>query len=347
MSAYQETMKVWGTYYLKESAYATAGTVDRQMILAPYTPIVPVVDRVTTFGATTGKEGADAVYARSTVYPCRLSFASLMADDMSFLLANALGTPSNGAADTSAYKHSFSAGTGRTLPSFTLEELLVAGTQKKYAGGLIQDLRIRYTEPAGWSAEANVLFATEAAGTGGSGITPMTTEPAAVAGLKKAYIGTALEGSYSGALGTADITSSAALQAGLREIEIGIVNFTSPTILFTGEYARPARAIRGPRGLSLSVVLELSDRTEIGYVSSLTEKALEFEWNSGVLAGAATQNYGWQFVYPDVSFRQVGPSWQEDNRLLGRFDCEVMEDGTNLRLYAETWNKQAAYAAAA
>ena len=319
-------------------------TARRLSLSADYQPVADAVELADDAGNTIGTEGPKRTAILTRRAGVALPWNFVGPDEMAWCLAYTLGEPSTAAADTSAYAHTFAAAASRTLRTFTLEEYLASGVQKKFPSGMIADWSLRVQRQQLATMRANVVFAgTKAAGTGTGSF--ISGEPVFRGKGLAAYIGTAYDGSP--ALGGADLSSPTTLTALVTDIDMGITNIRNMGGLYTFAGDTIARAERGPRAYSLGLTLEVADHTYMDLIPAQTTKALAIEWDSGVLAGTATQNYAWKIVFPACVFESVGSSWDADGRLRQAFRVRILEDATYGRIQAVVWNKTATYAAAA
>jgi hypothetical protein len=346
MAIYKEGLIYLISAAAKEAAYGTAAAVDRKIRVARPTPVREVATVETDEDFSTGLEGPSASVVTEKAWVWEPEFPHVKADDMGIWLSYALGSPASDVADTSAYVHAYGEGAlnSRALPSFTLQEAWLTGTlQKVYAGGLVEQLRISWAAGTPLRMSARCLFSSIADETDTANA---TAETAICNGAGAAsWIGAALEGSYAPTQGAADVTTPADMAARLHAWEMTITNIGDRRVVRDGRSLVPNLSQRGLRGITLRVTLEANDRTELSYVQAQTEKGIEWEWDSGVLAGAATQNYGFQFIWPKVRFQAYTDAWDAAGKLRQSFDCTLMDDATNRRVLAAVWNKVAEYAA--
>jgi len=325
-----------------ESPYGTADAVDRQIIPdgAPLPMHVPTID--TNESQATGSEGPTESQLLMELYRWSPTIKYVHADDVAIFLSLVCGAPSSEAADTSAFLHEFSLSSSHTLPSCSLEYYKATGVQRLLAGGACGQLGMNFTANQFASLSPQMYFASDAAGVGSAAL---TAETAVMNGANYTMsIGAAAEGTFTPGLGADDITSPADISADFVSLEYTITPFTDPrSAMFDARSTAPVMAERGPYGLRLRLTIETDDQTEIDYILDQDDKALEFEWDSGVLAGTATQNYGLQFVFPQVRFMAHGDSWDQNGRLRQAFDLMLFEDATLGRMQAAVWNKTEAY----
>ena len=329
----------------REATFGTAVAVDRALKIgrAGGDIITAQTELRTDAGLSTTKEQPTEARIGTQFFQGSIPWQWVKPDDLAIALSWVLGTPTSEEADTRAYLHTFSPSAARTLISRTIEEYLAAGVQHKFPGAVANNWTLNYVANQDVDMDLAIIAkGPQSAGSGSGSF--VSSEPVWGGDLVTAYIGSAVEESYAPALGTVDLTSETDITAKVRAMTIGIANNISMGQLYDPTANTIGRTERGTRAYRLGLTLELSDRTELDYVKDKTEKAVEVEWDSGSLAGDATQNYGAQFVWPKIAFSQVAPSWSENGKLLGRFEALVMDDGTNGPFLAAVWNKTADYA---
>ncbi len=344
MAVYRENAKVLVSSASKESTFKTAVAVDRQLIMGrDYVPLVDEAEVYTDDGMGTGSEAPTEVQVARQWSSGALRWDFVRPDDVAFALAYTLGSVTSSATDTSADKHVITPDSSRTLPSFTVEEIGYESYQPKFAGVLITDfaLTLEANRPAAMSAGLLVAGNTTS---GSATADPVSGEPVMMGSNLKAWLGTAYDGAAS--LGACDVTATTDdIQAKLRRAEVRISNIRSRDGMFTFASSSISRAERCSREFSVSLTLEVEDATYENYLQAEATKALELDWDSGVLAGAMLQNYGWQMVFPKVFVRAVEKSYDPDGRLLLDVDLAPMEDDDYGVFEAVVYNKQNAYAA--
>ena len=344
MAVFKENARVLVSSASKEATFKTAAGVDRQLIMGrDYAPVVDEAETFTDVGMRTGFEGPTGMQIAKQWSRGVLRWDFVRPDDVGFVLAYALGSVSSSVTDTSADKHVISPDGSHTLPSFTLEEIGYDSYQPKYTGVLITDVRLVLEANRPATMEAGILVC-GITSSGSDSAEPVSSEPVMMGSNLKAWFGSAYDGSA--ALGTCDVTGSPDdIQAKLRRAEVRISNIRSRDGMFTFAGTSIARAERGPREFSVSLTLEVEDLTYENYLQAKATKALELDWDSGVLAGAMLQDYGWQMVFPKVFVRAVEKSYDPDGRLLLDVDLVPLEDETYGIFEAVVYNKQSAYAA--
>ncbi len=324
-----------------ESPYGTADAVDRKIRPTPVLPVhVAEIDTDEPFA--TGYEGPVDSQLLTKHYTWSPEIRHVRPDDMAIFLGLICGTPTSAVADTSAYLHKFGLSSSRTLPSCTLEYVKTDSVQRKLAGGVASQVNISIAANQFATISPQMCFASDASGSGSASFSAETVVcNGANLGMN---IGSAAEAEFIPALGADDITSPSDISADFVSLDLTLVNFRSPkAAMFDARSSAPVMGERGPRLVTARLTIETDDQTELDYIQAQTETALELEWDSDVLAGAATQNYGWQFVFPKVRFMSYGDSWDELGRLRQAFDLMLFEDATLGRMQAAVWNQTAAY----
>lgn len=344
MAMVDNEAKYYACIGTRETTFGTAVAADQKLILGESAEqFVRDVQVMTDARMRTGDEHATVIKERTEHWMFRAPWDFVGANDLGFILAATLGPVSPSTVDTSAVEHLFSASTSRVPASFTMEEFLVSGTQNKYSGCLVTDWTLTMTRDAPASLVANIVAKTKAAGTASS--SAIADYPMLGPGLK-VYIASAAEGSFDPALGSTDLDTGADITSIVRSVTIGCTQIQNVRRLigFSNSLNLP---VRGVRAFTLSIEFEPGDETYHDYVGDQTTKAIEVEWDSGVLAGAASQNYGWQFVFPKVAFPSMQPSRDEIGYRRQTFPLLVMADATLGPIQAAVWNKQSAFLAAA
>ena len=186
----------------------------------------------------------------------------------------------------------------------------------------------------------------------------LTDEPAIVSGLSGTagaqsmglFVGGTIEGSYDGDMDATNLTSGTAYTNSARGFSFTIDNSVDigNMITFAGVNTLQ-RAERGTRGVSGSFTVEQpdSDYTLQGIIDDAEPVAVEWDWDGGVVAGTAGDNYGLSVIVPDASFGDVQYSYGPSGILTATYPFVGFDkDTTYHRITGTGWNEVAAYLAA-
>lgn len=354
----RQDAKLYVNAAAKESTYGTPNDPDTSVQLLMgngFQHFKEVSVKAPNTGMTTGTEGPNAQLTTLRYYMGTLTWDWVYPNDLAFVLAYLLGgcTSAQNAA-TGQYEHDFAdVASTHTLPSFTLVDHHNADLYKQYAGCIIS--RMSFTAGVQGSSMTADVIAKSVADVDASDAL-LTDEPCIIASNAIAttqemnmYVGAAAEGSFDADVDTADVTSSTNYQAKTRSFSITIDNGIDINNMITWAGVNTlTRPERGIRTVSAQMTLEEDSAYTLQvYVAANTLHAVEWEWDSKVVAGTAGNNYAAQFVIPDASFNDASHSGYSPNgKTLYTYDLSALDaDSTNHRVNATVWNEVAAYAA--
>jgi len=341
----------------KEATYGIAQipTTDTQLLMGTgWQGFKPVSRKVLNGGMTNGREGANAQLIELSYYEGTLVWDWVYPNDLAFVLAYGLGaTTSTQNASTGQYEHNMTDATSYTLPSFSCVEKLAAYTDKCYTGCFIRSFTFSYGKD-GVSLSADVLAQTCVTIAGAGSL--LTDEPAFLASSTPTtsqeanlFISSAVENSYDGDIGTADLVATATnYQTRMATFSITVDNGIDIENLRTWAASNViVRPERGNRTVSGSIVLDADSTYDLeAYINSVTTYAVEWDWDSGTVAGTAGSNYAAQIIVPDAAFNDVSYSHGTGGRRIATFPFTALDtDATNGRILATIWNEVSAYAA--
>lgn len=345
---------------LQETTYGTALTpvCDTELLMgANFQGFKPVSRKVLNGGMTTGREGASSQLIDLSYYEGTLTWDWVYPNDLAFILTYGLGkctSTQNGS--LGQYEHDIKEAPSFTLPAFSCIEKLALGVYKQYTGCFVRSLTFRYGKD-GVSLSADVIAQKQDAGLDPS-LTVLTDEPGilvsstpSTAQEANLYVGTGgVEESYDGDIDTADIAATTtSYQARMYTFSITIDNGIDIENLRTWASSNIiARPERGVRTVSGEIVLDADSTYDLEkYINSVTTYAVEWEWDSKVVAGSeGGSNYSAQIIVPDAAFNDVTYSHGTGGRRIATFPFTALDtDAVNGRVLATVWNEVAAYAA--
>jgi hypothetical protein len=160
---------------LKEAALNTEQTLDTSMLVAMATILQLDPRRESNADELTGKEEPDSVYDLGALTGGDMNFDKAQAQHFGFGYAYGLGSPADGAAWGTGYKHIITPAEGLTLPSFTAA-MRIGKTifKRRFAGMHVDQLTATFAKDS-W---AKVALAVKGTGKNSSNITKETVNAA-------------------------------------------------------------------------------------------------------------------------------------------------------------------------
>ncbi len=160
---------------LKETALNTEQTLDTSMLVAMATMLQVDPRRESNADELTGKEEPDTVYDLGGLTGGDMNFDKAQAQHFGFGYAYALGSPADGVAWGTGYKHVITPADGLTLPSFTAA-MRVGKTifKRRFAGMHVDQLTATFAKDS-W---AKLALAVKGTGKSSSNITKETVNAA-------------------------------------------------------------------------------------------------------------------------------------------------------------------------
>ena len=324
----------------RESAFGGGATVDRRLLIhAP--PVRPAANFLSPEPVLDGPAPADA--ARATWYEGAWAWDAVRPDDLAWVLSYALGPGTSTSVDGTATRHVILPGGAWALPSFSAEEVVAAGWQDRYTGGLLRALRLSGgPKPGsyGITMNADVLFRARASGSGSG--SPVAGEPVWRFGQSRIWIGSAYGGTT--LLGETNLSGATEMTG----------QWTGFSALFDNRVA-PERAIdfygstvaipeRGTRAYDLRLSLEIADRTLLDSLIASAVQAVEIGWASGVLAGETVQEFGAHLIWPKVLPHEALARDGADGRVTVELAWRILSDATHGPFVGVVWNRTTPYA---
>ena len=225
--------------------------------------------------------------------------------------------------------------------SFTLEELLASGIQKQYPGCMINSFELAVRRAGFFTLRADII-ASGARNNGSASGSHISAEPYLKAGHAAVFRAT---GTYdaSPALGAADVGTPTTISGKVVDLSWRWNNNITPDDLYLlGGGDNRGIAERDRRTQELTMTVEFDDFTYAQALEDQTTYAFEVDIDTGVLAGAVTQNYGAQVVWPQVKL-SAAPIQGGLGKLLYRLSFNIQQHTTHGSVILVVWNKQASY----
>jgi len=346
----------------KETAFGTAeatATTVQLLMGTGFVPFSPVVVKRTAAGMTTGTEGPNFQWVELVYHKGTLQWDVVYPNDFiwAMKLACGAGTSTQNAA-TGQYEHDITEDTTHTLLSCTIVDHIDANLFKQYTGCVCS--RLTFTAGIGGASMSMDVIAKSVADTDATK-SLLTDEPAIVAGLAGTanaqamgmYIGGTIEGSYDGDMDATNLTAGSDITSDARSFTITIDNgidvANMQTFAGVNTIVRPER---GARSVTGSITVEQSDSGSLAYqlqdyLDDAEPVALEWDWDSNVVAGTAGNDYGASIIVPDADFSDVSYSYGPSGILLATYPFVGFDKDTPTyhRVTATGWNEVAAYLA--
>lgn len=285
----------------RESTFGSKTDGDAPIMVvmgAGYNHFVPVVEQVPNGGMTIGKEIADKNLLHRYLYRGQLVWDLVHPNDLAWALTFILGDgtsndiPASTNHASGVYDHVFEADDAHlALPSFTLEEVIDASNQYVYTGCLASDLSISKSVGQPVTMTMGVIAKERATGSDSGSI---VSEPAWLAYGTKVYISTATDvegygsGSFVPSISEDEFGSGTEITNLVRSFNIAITNISGTENLYAIGDKTISRNERTLRTFTISLTMESEASTYLEYSLGtngiITPYALEFQWDSGVLA---------------------------------------------------------------
>lgn len=268
---------------------------------------------------------------------------------LSSMLAYGLGQSTDSTTDTTAGRHIITPyTTDYSVKTFSALDLFTATYYITYHNLAIDSFELS-TSRGGWLG-----FSSQVVGSGkhsssgitvgslGTALSATLLGPALKAGdclvFRSVDAGTTVPATYG--QGTENLPGSGTnISAKIRAFSWKYNNgLIGDEALEMGSGLYRARAERERRSQELSMTLEFEDSTWLAYLTSQNTLALEFQFTSGTLAGAATAYFGVQILFPKVLLT-VGVVQGGVGTLLVNATGKVMYDGVNPTVRCTTFDQ--------
>ena len=265
------------------------------------------------------------------------------------MLSFGLGASTDSTVDTSAGRHIIIPyTTDQTLFTFSGLDLFTASYYIAYHNLGIDSFSLSCQRKGWLQASAQLIGSGKHASSGitvgslGAALTAAQLGPALKAGDMKVFrsvdAGTTVPSTY--------VQAAENLPGSATDISAKIVDWTwsvknnmvGDEAFEMGSGLYRARAERDRRSQELSGSVEFEDSTWLGYLHSQNTLALEFNFTSGTLAGAATAYFGAQILFPKVLLTMGKPSGGMGTFKVP-FTGKIMYDGTNPTVRVTVFDK--------
>jgi len=339
-------------YFSYTDKQGTWGTLEAEAKLFPFRvnsdPFAITPELIDDTDEIGGTEEAGSQQQLSSAVAGALGQNKTVAPFLASMLAYALGASVDSVQDTSAYRHIITPyETDFTVFTFSGLDLFNSTSYIAYHNLAVDSIELSCARKGWLSTTVPIVgsgkYATSGVTVGSLGVAP-TMGPALKAGDLNIYrsvdAGTTLPGTYSQS--AEDLPGSATtISTKIRDFRWRYANNLIQAEAYEpGSGLYRARAERERRNQSLSFTVELEDNTYLGYLTSQNVLALEFQFTSATLAGAATVYYGANIIFPMVKLTATPISGGTGTQLVS---CEgkVMDDGVNPTVQATIWDVNA------
>ena len=336
-------------YFSYIHAQGTWGTLEADANLYPFRvnsdPLTLTPENVDDTDEVGGAEEAQSQQMLSLDVSGSIGQNKTVPTFLASMLAYGLGASTDSTVDTSAGRHVITPyTTDYSVSTFSGLDVFTTSYYRAYHNLAVNSFELS-TSRKGWLQTTAQLVgsgktATTGVTVGSLGAAP-TMGPALKAGDCKVFIsvdgGTTLPATYG--QGTEDLPGSASdISAKIRGFRWQYNNnLITDAAYEPGSGLYRARAERDRRAQTLSFDIEFEDLTYLGYVLGENVVALEFDFTSSTLAGAATIYYGAQILFPKTVV-QVAPVTGGVGTLMVTCQAKVMNDGTNPTVQATVWD---------
>jgi len=282
-------------------------------------------------------------------YEAAIAQSKVKPHTLAFILAAGLGSHSHStpagattarlhtiSPDTSAYEHE----------TFTVEELLISGLQRKYGGCFVDSFELSGDRRNFFSLSAQVY---------GSG--KFTTGSASVSEKSENSLHTRdsvcwlSTGAYDGSTptqgkGVNDLGGTPSdIRASIDSFRWAYNNNSDLDFLYSwGSGITMGRAERDERSQEISATLLLEDATHLNYLNNQTPLAMQIKChNSSQQIGAEGYYYGFILVFPKLMYNVGRPRGAAGGRMTVDITTSIKQDATHGSVEAWVYNTQASY----
>jgi|TARA_Y100000310_G_scaffold473_1_gene534 hypothetical protein len=331
----------------QEAAYDSAATVDELIRVNADTLLTEVVeydDDTDQIGSAEEAE-SQTVYAQRVELP--LAQSKCKPNTLALVAGYALGAVATSAVGTNTYKHGFTPTTAHTtLASATMEVLLKAGTQYKYAGMFCDSFQLSISRGADRRVALTSQWYGSGTRTSGSVAASEQAESALDAKTSGAWLAATTYGATTGdalSVATSDLTAGTAIKTDVLSLSWQFNNNINLDFLYeVGSGLVFGLASRLARTQSLEVVLLFNDYTEVDWV--LNQTALAFQWVvQGDEEDTTPSRYeGFNLIFPLLKAR-AAPLQNVDGRLAVALTSGVMQEATYGSVLLDVFTKKTGY----
>lgn len=340
-------------YFSFMHAQDTWGTLEADANLYPFRvdsdPLVIQPEFVDDTDQVGGAEEAQSQDELSRGVSGPLSQNKVRAPFLASLLAYGLGASTNTTQDTSAGRHVITPyTTDFSVKTFSALDLFTATYYIAYHNCAVESFELS-TQRKGWlNLSAQIIGSGKTATAGvtvgslGAALSAANLGPALKCGDLKIFrsvdAGTTLPATFG--QGTEDLPGAAtAIAAKVRNFNWRYNNnLLSDDAFEPGGGLFRSRAERDRRSQELAMTIEFEDSTWLDYLTAQNTLALEFDFTSGTLAGAASLYFGAQILFPMVKLTVASVSGGVGTLTVSATG-KVMNDGTNPTAQATVWDK--------